>query len=549
MLNAPKRWLRWGMFLSLLAAIVQPSTSFSRPSFSLKTKLQGESEALQPGNWATALVEPQWAEWKASHPRLCSMFQRMCSDKGFLSVRVAVMAAQDMREHMLGIGSCWFVPLVILCTAFGVLRPGLPAASNSSFHLDKLTAWWHRGPRLSVISLKVYVCMLLLIELLGASSPLVSVLSVPEILRRVRRHPYGSRDEPGLFVGKSLEDSPHLMPRLTYLFMPDLDDGTADGYASFHAGLRATLLGAWCIFLVTPCTWNKISTVCFTWGAAMYFYFGSLGVMFAPTESVCSSYFFVMGAVLVVPHADSAHAQAWLWKYLVLCILAPYYLAGGFGKLRYAGWMSALTGTWIQRDLLDFPSLFPGFNAWVARTPFMTFLFSFGCMLVEFVGPLLVLAVAGEPCSKLAFWSVTAWSCLVLCFLLGAWLFLAPNFIRQVPLTIMILYGLVSERSEGHRGESQGISISMCYCRVVLAMVLFSGWFAVQVWSDLAHLTGATPQLSKHDPAWPIGEFGMFVYPSETSNYARSLSLETLVYLGLCVKKSQDIWSAAKSGT
>ena len=122
------------------------------------------------------------------------MFQRMCSDKGFLSVRVAVMAAQDMREHMLGIGSCWFVPLVILCTAFGVLRPGLPAASNSSFHLDKLTAWWHRGPRLSVISLKVYVCMLLLIELLGASSPLVSVLSVPEILRRVRRHPYGSRE-------------------------------------------------------------------------------------------------------------------------------------------------------------------------------------------------------------------------------------------------------------------------------------------------------------------------------------------------------------------
>ena len=78
------------------------------------------------------------------------------------------------------------------CTALGVWRPGLPpAASSSAFRLDKLTAWWHRGPRLSVIALKVYVCMLLLIELLGASSPLVSVLSLPEILRRVRRHPYG----------------------------------------------------------------------------------------------------------------------------------------------------------------------------------------------------------------------------------------------------------------------------------------------------------------------------------------------------------------------
>ena len=143
-----------------------------------------------PGNWAPALVEPQWAEWKASHPKFCSMFRPLC-DMVFPSNQLAVMTAQDMREHMLGIGSCWFVPLVILCTAFGVLRLGLPAASNSSFHLDKLTAWWHRGPRLSVISLKVYVCMLLLIELLGLSAPEPAVLSLPEALGRVRRHPYG----------------------------------------------------------------------------------------------------------------------------------------------------------------------------------------------------------------------------------------------------------------------------------------------------------------------------------------------------------------------
>ena len=35
----------------------------------------------------------------------------------------------------------------------------------------------------------------------------------------------------------------------------------------------------------------------------------------------------------------------------------------------------------------------------------------------------------------------------------------------------------------------------------------------------------------------------MFVHPSETSNYVQSLSLEAVVYFGLCVKKSQDIWS------
>ena len=55
------------------------------------------------------------------------------------------------------------------------------------------------------------------------------------------------------------------MPRLTYLLMPDLDDDTADGYASFHAVLRATLSIAWCIFLVAPCAWRRTSTACYTW--------------------------------------------------------------------------------------------------------------------------------------------------------------------------------------------------------------------------------------------------------------------------------------------
>ncbi|CAE7618251.1 unnamed protein product [Symbiodinium sp. CCMP2592] len=546
-MNPSKPWSLRNACIWFLAAGIEPCISFSRPSFSLKAKLAGES-FQEPGNWAPALVHPEWAEWKASHPRFCSMFPRLCADDG-LEVQVIVMAAQDMRERMLGIGSCWFVPLVLLCTAFGVWRPGLPPVSSSAFRLDKLTAWWHRGPQLSAISLKVYVCTLLLIELLGASSPLVSVLSLPEILRRVRRHPYGPGDGVGLFAVHGLADTPHLMPRLTYLFMPDLNDSTVDSYASFHAMLRATLLIAWCIFLVAPRAWRTTSATSYTWGAAMYFYFGSLSMMFAPTTSVCSSYFFVLGAGFVVTHAESTDAQAWLWKFLVMSILAPYYLAAGFAKLRYAGWMSTLTGSWIREDFLDFLSIFPGFNAWAAHAPLVAALFSCGCMLVEFVGPLLVLSIdVGKPCSKVARWTLTIWSSLVLGFLLGAYVFFGPNFVRQVPLTIMLLHGLWCSDAESPRPEAQEAPPLVYHCRAILAMLLLSSWFAVEIWSDLAHLTGATPQLSKHDPAWPIGEFGMFVHPSEASNYARSLSLETVVYFGLCVKKSQDIWSVAKSG-
>ena len=355
----------------------------------------------------------------------------------------------------------------------------------------------------------------------------------------------------GLLEGHGLADSPHLFPRLTYLFMPGLDDSTADGYASFHAVLCATLLGAWCIYLVAPSTWKMTSTACYTWGAAMYFYFGSMSMMFVPTQSTCSSHFFLMGAIFVVPHAESTNAQAWLWKFLVMSILAPYYLAAGFAKLRYAGWVSVLTGSWMQPNLLNFPSFFPGFNDWAAHTPLVTALFSHGCMLVEFVGPLLVLSIDAEkPYSKVARWALTVWSCFVLGFLVGAFVFLSPNFVRQVPLTIMILHGLwCSDGSESQRPDAQDAPPVVYRCRVILAMLLLSSWLAVEMWSDIAHLTSATPQLSKHDPGWPIGEFGMFVHPSETSNYARSLSLEIVVCCGLCVKKWRDVWSAAKSDT
>ena len=283
----------------------------------------------------------------------------------------------------------------------------------------------------------------------------------------------------------------------------------------------------------------------------MYFYLGSVSMMFEVTESVPCSYLFVIGAAFVVPHADTTDAQAWLWKFLVMSILAPYYLAAGFAKLRYAGWMSVLKGSWMSPAFLDHPSIFPGFNAWAAHTPLVTALFSFGCMLVEFVGPLLVLSIdVRKPCSKLAQWALTTWSSLVPCFVLEAFVFLSPNFVRQVPLAIMILHGLwCSDGSESQRPDAQDAPPVVYRCSVILAMLLLSSWFAVEMWSDIAHLTGATPQLSKHDPGWPIGEFGMFVHPSETSNYARSLSLEILVCCGLCVKKWRDVWSATKSDT
>ena len=160
--------------------------------------------------------------------------------------------------------------------------------------------------------------------------------------------------------------------------------------------------------------------------------------------------------------------------------------------------------------------------------------------------PLLVLSIdVRKPCSKLASWTLTIWSCLVLGFSLGAFVFLRPSFVRRVPLTIMILHGLwCSNGSESQRPDAQDAPPLAYHCRVILAMLLLSSWLAVEMWSDLAHLTGATPQLSRHDPGWPISELAMFVHPSGPSFYARSLSLEIWVMCGLCVKKPRDAQSS-----
>ena len=37
--------------------------------------------------------------------------------------RFVVMAAQDMREDMLGVGSCWCALFVLLCATLGSVHP------------------------------------------------------------------------------------------------------------------------------------------------------------------------------------------------------------------------------------------------------------------------------------------------------------------------------------------------------------------------------------------------------------------------------------------
>ena len=194
-------------------------------------------------------------------------------------VEVSTMAISDLWEKMLGIGSGWFVLVVLACAVSGLRAQSKGGSTEdtsteteSTSHFD----WWSDGPQITVASLKVFVTALLLVELLGLAAPEEDVLALPEILLRVRAHPYGKNPELGFLWGFTVADA-QLLPRLTYLFMPNLNDSTADSYATVFSVLRASLLASWCTFLALPSSWAS-SWACFVWGAAVYVVMASLGI-------------------------------------------------------------------------------------------------------------------------------------------------------------------------------------------------------------------------------------------------------------------------------
>eukprot|EP00439_Symbiodinium_sp_Y106_P003430 s2600_g1.t1 len=192
-------------------------------------------------------------------------------------------------------------------------------------------------------------------------------------------------------------------------------------------------------------------------------------MMFAPTQSICSSYFFSLGAALVVPYAGDSCAQAWLWKFLVVSILVD---AAQLASIPvFVSWLQCLGSTRPIGDGLIFVRMHTGRVRGATTRPFHR------CWRAIFQG------CAVDTYDR---------SCLLLGFTLGVFVFLGPNFIRQVPLTIMVLYGLwCTVGSERQRSEAQEALPLVYHYWVILAMLVLSSFFAVEMWSDLAHFTGA----------------------------------------------------------
>lgn len=547
--------------LGLVALTAPEAAAFSRPNF---VKLEAEPGATGPGPITTpsprpSLSEPlndvpilrplqQWPEWKHSHAHLCSLFRGLCMEHDSTSFKVSTMAISDLWEKMLGIGSGWFVLVVLACAVCG-LRASKPSSSgegesteNTSSQSTSPFDWWSVGPRITLASLKVFVTALLLMELLGLAAPEEDVLTLPEIIRRVRAHPYGKNPELGFLSGFTVADA-QLLPHLTYLFMPNLNDSTADSYAAVFSVLRASLLASWCAFLALPssCSWAS-SWACFVWGAAVYVVMASLIIMYIPCYDSHATCFFLVAACMVPSLETSQRSQAWLGKFLLVSLLAPFYLSAGVSKLRYGGWASMLSGSWLKPILAATVdrSILPGLNTWLSQSTWAPAMMSFGVLSAEFWLPVLVLYTASSS-TNFSRWLRTCWILLVALFHVVCWALVGPNFVRQIALLMLSSYSVWHPTDSTDKDVIEGSHTRAWLCRVGYAVVLLMLWLCNQLWSDIDHIRGATAQESYHDMLWPVGELSMYVVPSASSNYVRSLFLEIAIASLICLRIHFDV--------
>jgi len=547
-----------GSVLRLLGflALIPLCSGFSRPKFHLEaSKLAADGVKAEPQ--LTPEEKPierplqQWPNWKRSHEHVCRLFPGLlCSDSLVPSFKVSSMATLDLREDMLGIGSGWFVLAVLPCVARGLCLARNQEASKD--RVDRATAvapsrevafihWWSCGPQITMASLKAFLAALLLIELLGLQAPQTNVFALPETIRRVRAHPYGRKPELGFQSGLTSGEA-DLMPRLTYIFMPSLNDATADSYATVFSILRSSVLVSWCAFLALPGAWTA-SWGCFLCGVVVYVVMAALGTMFQPVcVSLCTCYFLVAAACVLPSLEKSPRARSWLGMFLMHSALIPFYLSSGLSKLRYAGWGAMLSGSWATQalQLALARSALPGFTAWIQKTPVAMAIMSLGVNLVEFLLPVSLLFLAGSS-SDFALWLRSSWILLATFFHIATIVVIGPNFARQLPLLMMLLHACWHPVRSSDAESIEPGQMKSWRCRVGFATVLLALWMCNQLWSDIDHLRGATPHDSHHDMQWPIPEMSMFVYPSASTNYVLSLCLEIVIVVGLSCKIYSDI--------
>ena len=411
--------------------------------------------------------------------------------------------------------------------------------------IEVWSRWWGIPPGLSqpLSSMKLFVCMLLFMELSVWMSPEQCVLATPELVSLARRYPWTT---PG-------EENHHLVPPMAFWLMPDLESNV-EAWVAYLTALRRRLLLSWCIFMVAPNTpgllWQTVNTVSYAYGALAYAYFGTIGLMYNLAHSVQGGMLFVVSAIFAVPFLETnPKAGAWLRKFLLLNVLVPVYLFAGVNKLRYLGLGSNISGAWLVPILKDtHRAVFPELNMWMATAPaklssapWPCMLMSWGNLAVEFVLPVIAIVSLNQgPLSSLV----------RLLFIVGAMSFhvavfftMGPNFMRQMVLLVLASNPLrcFGESEKGDAREMLLVASIGDRLRGIYGILILALWYGTQLWSDFDHLMGRIPWERHHNPYFPFPELSMFALGGKNSNYEMSCMILIVIFGMQLVKMLADV--------
>ena len=89
----------------------------------------------------------------------------------------------------------------------------------------------------------------------------------------------------------------------------------------------------------------------------------------------------------------------------------------------------------------------------------------------------------------------TGWIALAIFFHIATYLVVGPNFVRQVPLLLMLLHGVWHPTIGAAKEVIEPEQRIAWRWRVGYATALLLLFLCAQVWSDISHIVGATPYL------------------------------------------------------
>lgn len=436
-----------------------------------------------------------------------------------------------MRYNVMGLGGCFLSFLGLVCACIGIVlserwsnthnkekvdsqyqstqsEEDVEVGSSNRVHVTFVppaNSFWKRlsnnamtywsGTNFTftcpAITFKIFLALLLVIELNHIMAPESSVLATPETVQLHREHP----------------DTNKYIPRIAEWLMPSLNNDTADLWVERLNVVRGWLLASWFIYLLLPPGQIWSSGTSYAIGAIAYVYLGSIGLSYNRSHSVQGGLIFLFFSIFAVPFLGcpkhGPRAARWLRRFLYLGVLVPIHLFAGICKLRYKGLASNITGEWISklfegqsdRSALPTVHLFIGDHRWAAA------FFSWGNLIIEFVLPLAVVLWMENGVAR-ALFHISS-----ILFHISVFLLMGPNFARYSLFHLLACDPLAwccQKQAERDRSVVILPITWRDWFRAGITVYVLVSWFWVQVFADVLHLTGKLDPKKSRNPYFPF---------------------------------------------